>query len=73
MDESIEIQHFEGEIEELDLETWLLIGPRQVEAPEDWTGAYDELDREDLGYSDEPAGHANLNNPLNSLEPEWVE
>jgi len=49
VDESIDIQYFEGELEEIDFETWYN-GMRLVTipAPEDWTGPFDDLEPEDL-------------------------
>jgi hypothetical protein len=48
----IEIQFFGGEIDEMDFETWASSVIENVEQPEDWSGPYDELERDDLGYSD---------------------
>src|SRR5690349_11327003 len=46
---SIETQDFEGNVEEIDAEVWQQIELEASEAPEDWTGRYDELtiDRND--------------------------
>jgi hypothetical protein len=57
----IEIQHFGGEIDEMDLEAWESQVVESVEQPEDWSGPYDDLERDDLGYSDSgqhPEGHS---------------
>ena len=40
-DQTIEIQHFDGMIEELDFETWDQSYITESSAPEDWSGAYD--------------------------------
>ncbi len=66
----IEIQFFEGEVAELEPEVWAELRPLEIQAPEDWTGAYDELERDDLGYSDDPVRHQDWNSPLNSIEPD---
>ena len=47
-DQTIEIQYFDGTIEELDPETWLDLGLTPIEAPEDWSGSLD-IEREDYG------------------------
>lgn len=49
----IEIQHFDGDLEALDLETWPEFDIEAIEPPEDWTGPIDDLERDDLGYSDD--------------------
>jgi hypothetical protein len=52
---SIEIQRFDGDIEEIELDVWQELDLTPVEAPEDWTGPYDELP-DDLEYSSSDAG-----------------
>jgi hypothetical protein len=49
---AVEIQYFDGEIEEIDQDSWdeLLIVPSA--APEDWSGPFDDLEKEDLADSD---------------------
>ncbi|WP_435104084.1 DUF6763 family protein [Arhodomonas sp. AD133] len=65
-DESVEIQYFDGAIEELDLETWLEVSADPIEPPEDWSGSMDVM-REDYGLEDRtsppPSG-----NPLDDPE-----
>jgi hypothetical protein len=48
----IEIQYYGGEIDELDFDSWDSLGVESIAAPEDWSGAYDEMERDDLGYTD---------------------
>lgn len=40
-DETLELQYFDGTIEELDRETWETLHPQPVEPPEDWSGSMD--------------------------------
>ncbi|MET1253674.1 DUF6763 family protein [Aliikangiella maris] len=37
----IEIQYFDGEIEELDFSGWKTITPVEVNTPDEWKGPYD--------------------------------
>jgi len=67
---TIEIQYFEGEVEELELETWREMQLLAVEAPEDWTGAFDELEADDLGYSDAVIHPENWAGPMDILDTE---
>lgn len=53
---SVEIQSFDGDIEELDLDVWHEMELAAVEAPEDWTGPYDELPADNFEYSVTDAG-----------------
>ena len=49
---TIEIQEFDGDLDEIDLEEWRQMDIEAAEPPEDWTGPVDELEPDDLGYSD---------------------
>ena len=49
---TVEIQYVGGEIDEYDIESWNSLGAENVPAPEDWSGAYDEMERDDLGFTD---------------------
>ena len=40
-DDTLELQYFDGTIEELDLEAWETLHPQPVEPPEDWSGSMD--------------------------------
>ena len=48
----IEIQYFDGEVDELDFEEWEEMSLEEVAQPEDWTGPMDEVERDDLGYDE---------------------
>jgi len=67
-DSYLELQYFEGEIDEMDLDGWETMGVESVAAPEDWSGPFDDLERDDLGYTD-------MNLPPDSLafSPEDME
>lgn len=41
LDQSIEIQYFSGEIEELDMDTWFEMRVVSIAAPKDWSGPYE--------------------------------
>ena len=51
--QTIEIQYFDGELEEIDLDAWYELPIESIEAPEDWSGPFDEMESDDLGYDDE--------------------
>ena len=46
-DGTIEIQHFDGTLEETEPDDWLAMRPDRAEAPDDWSGSVDISD-EDL-------------------------
>lgn len=51
--QTIEIQYFDGDIEELDLDAWYDLPIEAIPAPEDWSGPFDRLDADELGYDDD--------------------
>jgi hypothetical protein len=51
-EDTIEVQYFDGNIEELSDEEWRSRGLKSCAPPEDWTGPYDGVRSDDLGYSD---------------------
>lgn len=64
----IEVQYFEGEIEEFDIETWHAMGFESSEAPEDWSGSFDDLERDDMGDTDYPLHPEDWNGPADEME-----
>lgn len=51
--QTVEIQYFDGELEDLDLEAWYELPIDPIEAPEDWSGPFDEMEADDLGYEED--------------------
>ncbi|HEC19275.1 MAG TPA: hypothetical protein ENI97_08015 [Gammaproteobacteria bacterium] len=48
----IEIQYFDGELDEVEFDVWSQMGVEAIAPPEEWGAAYDDLERDDLGYTD---------------------
>jgi len=63
---TIEIQYFDGTLEEYDQDTWIELHPHPIEAPEDFSGSMD-MEPEDYTDFDE---HANkdLNSQLDEFD-----
>lgn len=66
-DETVEIQYFDGTVEELDLDTWYEMDIEPTAAPEDWSGSLD-IEREDYGVDFDEKRLAKRNNPLDDLD-----
>lgn len=49
----IETQYFEGELGELEKESWYKLNLRPIELPEDWSHSYGYDDRETLQFGEE--------------------
>ena len=46
--ELVEIQHLDGDIEEMDLDAWTEMDVEPAEEPEGWSGSTDDEDDEDV-------------------------
>lgn len=64
-DLTIEIQHYDGTLEEFDLDTWRELEAVPTEQPEDWTGSMD-VDDEDGPEDDET--HEEWDDPLDFVD-----
>ncbi len=51
-DKLIEIQTFDGDLEEVEITEWFAMDLEPAAAPEDWTGPMDDIETDDLGYED---------------------
>ncbi|MDH3671929.1 MAG: hypothetical protein OES46_12305 [Gammaproteobacteria bacterium] len=63
-EDTVEIQHFDGDLEELDLDTWNELEIEMIEPPEDWTGPMDDIELDDLGYTDTGMTKGDWDEPL---------
>lgn len=52
-EELVEIQHLDGDIEEIDLDTWAELDLEPTEEPEGWSGSGDEDEDEEYDEDDE--------------------
>jgi len=66
---TIEIQVFDGDLDEIDEETWGALPLERCAPPEDWTGPVDEVEPDDLGYSDTAMRPADWREPLQPVRP----
>ena len=68
----IEVQFYDGTVEEYDLDSWGELGLSYGEPPEDWSGSLD-VTGEDYGVDlDRPAGDSH-HNYIDDLEPDEVD
>jgi len=64
---TMEVQYFDGAIEEIDFDTWSEMEIVQIEPPEDWSGSMD-LQKEDYGVDLELTAPNDNINPLDKIE-----
>ncbi|SHE19026.1 DUF6763 family protein [methanotrophic endosymbiont of Bathymodiolus puteoserpentis (Logatchev)] len=50
-DDTIEVQYSNGDIGEYDTDSWYNSTFDFIEDPEDWSAPFDDLESDDLGYS----------------------
>ncbi len=63
----IEVQFYDGTVEEYDFEEWEELNPRPATPPKDWAGSLD-VSGDDYGVDlDRPAGETRVN-PLDDLD-----
>jgi len=68
---TIEIQEFDGGIDELDLDEWRELAVESAAQPEDWGGPVDDVEPDEFGYTDlEGPGPGD---PLESATTSWEE
>ncbi|MDH5184286.1 MAG: hypothetical protein OEX12_10390 [Gammaproteobacteria bacterium] len=67
-DDSIEIQYANGDVAELDQDSWWEMGLRAISTPDDGAGPFDELSGEDFGDTERPYHPEELNNPVDTIE-----
>ena len=64
---TIELQFFDGTIDEVDMETWPTLIIEKVGAPEDWSGSVD-MDPDDFVDAKSEEMPRGYHNPLSFLE-----
>ncbi len=65
---NVEIQYFEGEVEEIDLDSWAEMTLAVAEPPEDWSAPFDDLEKDELGFTDRAIKPENWSGPLNGID-----
>ncbi len=68
-DGTVEIQYYDGAVEELDMDTWEELAMEPIEPPEDWSGSMD-MEREDYGVDLEQNTPESWSNPLDDIDRE---
>ena len=65
----VEIQHFDGDVEALDVDDWQEMALEYIEPPEEWSGTVDDFESDDIGYSETGMSDEDWNEGLS----EWHE
>lgn len=65
---TVEVQHFDGNLEEFDIADWYELDIDTCEAPENWSGPLDVGNIEDLGNSVTDTRASDWDDPLDEFE-----
>lgn len=71
-DGTVEIQEFDGALDEFDLDEWYQQSLEAAEQPEDWSGPVDDVEPDEFGYTDMNEEPAPLD-PLEAAFTSWEE
>lgn len=67
---TIEIQDFDGGIDEVDFDEWSQLSIAAAAQPEDWSGPVDVVEPDEFGYTDLGQGPGDAN-PVESAATIW--
>ena len=70
--ETVEIQNFDGNLDEYELENWYQQEIEPCEAPENWSGPLDVGNVDDLGTNITDTSSSDWDEPLDVFEPRSV-
>lgn len=70
-DGTIEIQYYDGEVAELDFDSWKQMVVIPAQPPEDWRSSY-ELSDDDTSDADDVYVPDNWDDPLANIEPDMA-
>lgn len=66
--ETVEVQYFDGTLQEFDFDSWLEMSPEPAHPPEDWSGGMD-LEREDFdSFASDAHSTESWNNPIDAID-----
>lgn len=66
-DGTVEVQYFDGTVEELEADSWEEMRPKPSDPPEDWSGSMD-VEREDYGVDLDDGDRGMWANPLDNFD-----
>ena len=71
--QTVEIQTFDGDLDEIDGGAWSALPLALAAPPEDWTGPMDDVERDDLGYSETDMTGTDWSEPLRQIRAQGEE
>lgn len=71
--ETVEVQNFDGNLDEYEMESWYQLVIEPCEAPESWSGSLDIGNVDDLGTDITDTKTSDWNEPLDVFGPRYKE
>jgi len=68
--QTVEVQDFDGNVDEHELESWYQLNIEPCEAPENWSGPLDIGNLDDLGTEITDTSRSDWDEPLNEFAPQ---
>jgi len=68
--QTVEVQDFDGNVDEHELKIWYKLNIEPCEAPENWSGPLDIGNVDDLGTEITDTSRSDWDEPLNEFEPQ---
>ncbi|HYW02349.1 MAG TPA: DUF6763 family protein [Gammaproteobacteria bacterium] len=68
---TVEVQHYDGDLEEYDFGSWSRLDLEELVPPEDWSGPFDLSERDDLEYGGELEAEEPPEESVERLRGEW--
>lgn len=65
---TVEIQHFDGDIEEIDIDTWYQQEIDLIEPPENWSGPVDSFEEDELDYTETDMDEDDWEGPVSEFD-----
>jgi len=70
---TIDIQYFDGTLEEIDQDTWRTLDIDPAEEPENWSGSLDVAEQDDLGEDVTDTSQEDWKEPLQEIRKDSLE
>jgi hypothetical protein len=67
---TIEVQYFDGDVQEFETDTWYQMDLTRVAEPEDGSGPFDDLEADDLGETYRSIRPEDWNGPADEMDYE---
>jgi hypothetical protein len=64
---TVEIQEFDGGLDELDFDEWRALAVETAAQPEDWGGPLDDVEPDEFGYTDLAADGDDASSPEDAI------